>query len=83
MAHSIKFSVGDILVYKSKNLSGQAVLTLTGYEYKLHLKCFAYDIQHHYTDSNGFSKTFNSEMEYLSLKIMVERDGYIHYPVKT
>jgi len=79
MAQSIKFSIGDILVYKSNG--GQAIITLIGYEYKIHLKCFAYDLQHHYTHSDGLSKTFNSQKEYLTLKIMVERDGYVHYQV--
>lgn len=77
----MKFQVGDILVYQSKDSSSKNISTIVGYGYKPHLKCFAYDVQQHYINHDGFSKISNYETEALSLRIMIDRDGYVHYPV--
>lgn len=75
------FQVGDILVYKTETSCAKTIATITGYGYKSHLKCYAYDIEHHFINWDGSSRITNYETEALSLKIMVDRDGYIYYPV--
>lgn len=75
------FQVGDIFVYQCNKTSSKNISTIVGYGYKQHLRCFAYDIQQHYINHDGAESISNYETEGLSLKIMIERDGYIHYPV--
>lgn len=76
-----KYQVGDIFVHQAKNSSSRNISTIVGYGYKPHMKCFGYDVQQHFINYDGFSKISNYETEELSLRIMVERDGYVHYPV--
>ena len=76
-----KYQVGDIFVFQSKDFSSKNISTITGYGYKAHLKCFAYDVEQHFINHDGFSRISNYEAEELSLRIMVDRDGHVHYPV--
>lgn len=77
-----KYQIGDIFVLQGKHSSSRNISTIVGYGYKPHMKCFAYDVQQHFINYDGFSRISNYETEELSLRIMVERDGYVHYPVK-
>jgi hypothetical protein len=77
-----KYQVGDIFVRQSNKSSSKNISTIVGYGYKPHLKCFAYNVQQHYINHDGFSSISNYETEELSLSIMINRDGYTHYPVK-
>ena len=78
-----KYQVGDIFVFQSKisSFPSKNISTIVGYGYKPHMKCFAYDVEQHFIDHDGFSDISNYETEELSLRIMIERDGYVHYPV--
>lgn len=76
-----KYNIGDIFVFQSNKSSSKNISTIVGYGYKPHLKCFAYDIQQHYINHDGFDHISNYETEEGSLHIMIDRDGYIHYPV--
>ena len=76
-----KYNIGDIFVFQSNESSSKNISTITGYGYKSHLGCFAYDVQQQYINHDGFDRISNYETEEGSLRIMIDRGGYIHYPV--